>query len=62
MSKLILFDKGLGVYGSESESSDEDNEEHSSGHKQPLKQDSDEAIQVNNIYLFLSNMKKVGNI
>ncbi|XP_060881461.1 arginine/serine-rich protein PNISR-like [Metopolophium dirhodum] len=36
---------GLGVYGSESESSDEsDEEQHSSGHKQ-LKQDSDEAIQ-----------------
>lgn len=47
MLLLILFAKGLGVYGSESESSDEsDNERHVSGRKQSLKQDSDEAIQV----------------
>lgn len=39
------------VYGSESESSNESDEEHhSSGYKQTSKLDSDEAIQVNSIF------------
>jgi len=47
--KITIF-KGLGVYGSESGSSDEsDEEQHISGPKQ-LKHDSDEAIQVNYIF------------
>lgn len=54
--KFIFFDKGLGVYGSESESSDEDYEEQSSGHRQSIKQDSDEAIQV---YMKISHPKFV---
>lgn len=41
------------MYGSESESSDESDEElHTSSHKQS-KQDSDEAIRVNHIYIIL---------
>lgn len=47
----LLFDKGLGVYGSESESSDESDEESHTSHKQSsFRPDSDEAIQVNTIY------------
>lgn len=46
----MFFAIGLGVYGSETESSDEnDEDQQSSVHKQSLKHDSDEAIQVNYI-------------
>lgn len=41
------------MYGSASESSDEDDEEQLSGHKQSLTQDSDEAIQVDTIIFYI---------
>jgi len=51
LQSKITFSKGLGVYGSESGSSDESDEEQHISSRRHFKQDSDEAIQVNNIYL-----------